>query len=76
MEWVRILAAIATVVATLLVASNWSPRVTVTAFAIFIVSSLMWALDGWMEGKPTVVMQNAALLLINAGGIYRWRPRS
>lgn len=72
----RAFAAVTTVIAAVLVASNWSPRIMVSGFAVFIIASLAWMLDGWLEEKPSLMIQNAVLLLVNIFGVYRWLPRS
>jgi hypothetical protein len=69
-------AAIATVVAAILVASNVGPRAMVAGFVIFVGASLAWMADGWIEGKASLVVQNAILLLVNLAGIWRWAPRA
>jgi hypothetical protein len=70
----RTLAAAATILAAALVAANWNARVTVSGFAVFIVASIAWMIDGWLESKSSLLIQNAVLLLINALGIWRWLP--
>jgi hypothetical protein len=72
----RTLATAATILAAALVAANWNARVTVSGFAIFIVASIAWMIDGWLESKSSLLIQNAVLLLINALGIWRWLPRA
>jgi hypothetical protein len=72
----RTLAAAATILAAALVAANWNARVTVSGFAVFIVASIAWMIDGWLESKSSLLIQNAVLLLINALGIWRWLPRA
>jgi hypothetical protein len=72
----RTLAAAATILAAALVAANWNARVTVSGFAIFIAASIVWMIDGWLESKSSLLIQNAVLLLINALGIWRWLPRA
>lgn len=72
----RIVATIATIIAALLVASNWSPKTMVAGFYIFIFVSIAWMLDGWLEGKASLVIQNVMLLLINIFGVYRWQPKA
>jgi hypothetical protein len=67
----RTLAAAATILAA---ARN--ARVTVSGFAVFIVASIAWMIDGWLESKSSLLIQNAVLLLINALGIWRWLPRA
>ncbi len=76
MEILRLCAAITTITAALLVAVNWSPRLMVWGFSIFIVASLAWMLDGWLEGKASLVIQNAILLAINIAGVWRWLPKT
>ena len=76
LETLRTLAAAPTILAAALVAANWNARVTVSGFAIFIVASIAWMIDGWLESKSSLVIQNAVLLLINALGIWRWLPRA
>jgi hypothetical protein len=75
MEALRLFAAVTTVAAAIMVALNWSPRLTVSGFAVFIVASMVWMLDGWLEDKASLLIQNAVLLLVNIAGVYRWLPR-
>ncbi len=72
-EILRFGAAITTVIAALLVAANWLARLTVVGFAVFIVGSIAWKIDGWLAAKTSLVIQNAILLLI---GVYRRLPRA
>ena len=74
MEILRLFAAVATVVAAIMVAVNWSPRLTVWGFYVFIVASLAWLVDGWLEPKASLFIQNVILLLVNIAGVVRWRP--
>ena len=76
LEILRTFAAFTTVVAAILVAANWSPRVTIAGFSIFVVASIAWLLDGWLEGKASLVIQNAILLIVNIVGILRWLPKA
>lgn len=76
MELLRLFAAVTTVIAAVMVAANWSPRTTVAGFCIFIVASLAWMLDGWLESKASLLIQNIVLLLVNIAGVYRWLPRT
>jgi uncharacterized membrane protein len=69
-------AAVVTVVAAVLVAANWSARTTVLGFVVFIVASLAWMLDGWLENKMSLVAQNAILLVVNIAGVIRWLPKA
>jgi hypothetical protein len=72
----RTFAAGTTVLAAALVAANWNARVTVAGFVIFIVASLAWMADGWLESKTSLVIQNVILLLINVLGVWRWLPKA
>lgn len=74
MELLRLFAAVATVVAAIMVAVNWSPRLTVWGFYVFIVASLAWMADGWLEPKASLFIQNVILLMVNIAGVMRWRP--
>jgi hypothetical protein len=59
-----------------MVAANMNARITVAGFAIFIVASIAWMADGRFEGKSSLVIQNAILLLINILGVWRRLPRA
>lgn len=65
-----------TILAAAMVAANWNARITVSGFVLFILASIAWMLDGWLEDKSSLVIQNAVLLLINILGVYRWLPRA
>jgi hypothetical protein len=43
---------------------------------IFIVASVAWMVDGWVEAKTSLVIQNVILLLINVIGVWRWSPKA
>jgi hypothetical protein len=58
----RTLAAVTTVLAAALVAANLNARVTVVGFVIFIVACIAWMIDGWIESKASLVIQNVILL--------------
>jgi uncharacterized membrane protein len=70
------IASFTTVIAAILVASNWSPKIMVAGFAAFVAASLAWIAAGWFENQPSLYMQNLILLLVNAFGVYRWLPRA
>ena len=72
----RAFAAVTTVIAALMVASNWGPKTMVAGFVVFIVASIAWLIDGWLEDKSALVIQNAILFLINIVGVYRWLPKA
>lgn len=76
LEILRTAAAVTTVIAAALVAANWNARVTVAGFVIFIAASIAWMLDGYLENKASLIIQNAILLAINVLGVWRWLPRA
>ena len=45
-------------------------------FVIFIVACIAWMVDGWIESKASLVIQNVILLFINAIGVWRWYPKA
>lgn len=72
----RTFAAVTTVLAASLVAANLNARVTVAGFIIFIVASMAWMADGWLEAKASLVIPNVILLVINVIGVWRWLPKA
>jgi hypothetical protein len=72
----RTFAAATTVLAASLVAANMNARVTVAGFIIFIVASIAWMVDGWLETKASLIIQNVILLVINVIGVWRWLPKT
>ena len=62
--------------AAALVAANLNARVTVIGFVIIIAACIVWTIDGWIEGKASLVIQNVILLFINVIGVWRWYPRA
>ena len=76
LEISRVIAATTTVIAAILVAANGSPCVTIAGFSIFVVASVAWMLDGWLEGKASLLIQNAILPLVDIVGIWRWLPKA
>ena len=72
----RTFAEATTVLAAALVAANVNARITVAGFMIFIVASIAWMADGWLETKTSLVIPNVILLLINAIGVWRWFPKA
>jgi multisubunit Na+/H+ antiporter MnhG subunit len=72
----RTFAGATTVLAAALVAANVNARITVAGFMIFIVASIGWMADGWLETKTSLVIPSVILLLINAIGVWRWFPKA
>ena len=76
MSVLRGLAAVVTITSAIMVAANWSPATTRFGFAVGMLASLLWIADGMLEQKSSLVLQNIAFLVINAGGYVRWKPIS
>ena len=72
----RTFASITTVLAASIVAVNLNARVTFAGFIIFIAASIAWMVDGWLETKASLVIQNVILLVINVIGVWRWLPKA
>ena len=72
----RTFAALTTVLAAALVAANLNARVTVIGFVIIIAACIEWTIDGWIESKASLVIQNVIRLFINVIGVWRWYPRA
>jgi hypothetical protein len=73
---VKAAASITTVAAAILVASNWSAKIMVAGFSLFVLASLLWIAAGWSEEQPSLYIQNLVLLAVNIVGIIRWLPRA
>jgi hypothetical protein len=61
MEILRRAAADLTGIAAVMVALNWSPQTTVLGFMVFIAASIAWMIDGLLEDKASLLIQNAVL---------------
>lgn len=48
----------------------------VAGFAVFVAASVAWIIDGWLEAKASLVIQNVVLLGVNIFGIWRWLPKT
>jgi hypothetical protein len=72
----RTFATVTTILAATLVAANLNARATVAGFVIFIAASIAWMVDGWVETKASLVVQNVILLFINVLGVWRWYPKA
>lgn len=70
LEWV---AAIGTIIAAAMVASDLGRRVTGAGFVLFSVVAVLWVYSGLTapDGMPLAV-QNGILLLVNLFGVYRF----
>lgn len=76
MTVLRGLAAVVTITSAVMVAANWAPATTRLGFAVGVLASVLWIADGMLEQKASLVLQNIAFLIINAGGWIRWKPAS
>jgi hypothetical protein len=76
LQTINAIAATTTIAAAILVASNWSPAVMVWGFSVFVVASLAWIASGWIDDKPSLIIQNVILFFVNIAGIWRWLPRA
>lgn len=65
-------APVATTVAAVMVALNLGARITGFGFIVFCIGSIAWGLVGLASDQPNLIWQNAALLVINLIGVWRW----
>ena len=73
MPWLRPvkwIGTIAGVAGAVLVALNIG--VTGYGFVLFLVSSILWSLIGWIQREVSLVVLQGAFTVINAVGIVRW----
>lgn len=68
-EW---FGAIGTIVAAALIATNLGRRVTGWAFVLFVAVSISWIIAGFLTDNQPITIQNAAMLLVNAWGVYQY----
>lgn len=69
LEW---FAALGTIAAATLVALDMGRRTTGWGFVLFVLVSVSWIISGLANGTATIVMQNAALVLINLWGVWQY----
>lgn len=69
LEWI---AAIGTIIAAALVASDFGRRVTGWGFVLFSVVAVAWVVSGFANDTMPLVAQNAILLAINAWGVWQY----
>jgi uncharacterized membrane protein YphA (DoxX/SURF4 family) len=69
LEW---FAAIGTIVAAALVALDVGRRTTGWGFVLFVFVSIAWIVSGIRNDVSSVAIQNGALLLVNAWGVWRY----
>ena len=73
-DWI---AAVATVIAALMTASNLGARTTGWGFVMFTLASAIWIATAVMNGfEPlSVVVMHGVLVFINLFGVWRWLGR-
>lgn len=69
LEW---FAALGTIVAASLVAADLGRRWTGWGFVLFMAVAITWIVAGLRSNSGSLVIQNGALLLINAWGVWRY----
>ncbi|MFN3334231.1 MAG: hypothetical protein ACK47M_17110 [Caldilinea sp.] len=69
LEW---FAALGTIIAATLVALDRGRRTTGWGFVLFVVVSVSWIISGIANDAVSIVIQNAALLLVNMWGVWRY----
>jgi uncharacterized membrane protein YphA (DoxX/SURF4 family) len=69
LEWI---AAIGTIIAAALVASDLGRRITGWGFILFAVVAVAWIVSGFNNDTMPLVVQNAILLAINAWGVWQY----
>lgn len=68
-EW---FAAVGTIIAASLVAADIGRRWTGWGFVLFMTVSLSWIVSGLSHSAISIVIQNGALLVVNAWGVWRY----
>jgi len=69
LEWI---AAVGTLIAAMLVAADLGRRVSGAGFVLFCVVSVTWVVAGLVRNALPIAAMNAALLLINAWGVWQY----
>jgi len=69
LEWI---AALGTIIAAFLVASDFGRRVTGWGFVLFAVVAIAWIVSALLNDTMPLAIQNAILLAINAWGVWQY----
>jgi len=69
------IATIATIIAAFMTAANLGSRITGLGFAVFLIGSISWLIDGIMTHQPALMWTNIVLTVLNIFGIWRWLGR-
>jgi sporulation protein YlmC with PRC-barrel domain len=70
-----LIAAIATMIAAMMTASNLGARITGWGFVVFTIGSICWSIVGLWSGQTHLVTTNVFLTVVNMVGIWRWLGR-
>jgi hypothetical protein len=65
----------ATMIAAMMTAGNFGPRVTGWGFVIFLIGSLAWCAVAVGTHQANLLWSNGFLTLVNGVGIWRWLGR-
>lgn len=65
----------ATILAALMTAANLGSRVTGYGFAVFTAGALCWLTVAAITHQPALMWTNAALLVVDIFGVWRWLGR-
>ena len=69
LEWI---AAIGTMLAAGIIAADLGRKATGFGFILFCVVAIVWVVAGIRDGVVPIIAMNAALLLINAWGVWQY----
>ena len=58
------------VVGAIMIALNLG--LVIYGFGLFLISSLLWSVIGWLQRDTSLVVLQGAFTIINIVGIYRW----
>ena len=72
LEWY---ATVSGIVAAVMIAADWSRRVTGWGFIIFCTMNVAWIWFATIDDTGGLVTQNAVLFFVNLLGIYRYLIR-
>lgn len=69
LEWV---AAVGTIIAAFLVASDFGRRVTGWGFVLFAIVAVVWIVSSVLNDTMPLAVQNGILLAINLWGVWQY----
>ncbi|MDT0575117.1 hypothetical protein RM533_02825 [Croceicoccus sp. F390] len=65
-------AAVGTIVAAGLIASDRGRRVTGWAFVLFVVVAVAWIVAGLLDDNAPIALQNLAMVFVNGWGVWQY----